>query len=214
MKKGNRRKNSTTRFIAVALSTVLLIGCAVGATLAWFTDKTPEVTNVFTVGQVGVELTETERTYKMIPGWVIDKDPKARVTETSEDCYLFVKVTESSNFDDYMTYTPGTDWTLLTSGMNNDGTKYDVYYMIFNDRESPEGNPEKGKWYPVLDGDQVYVKESVTETMMESLTKATYPTLTFQAYAVQLYKDNDNKFPATEAWAQIEAPAATEPGVG
>ena len=216
MKKGKyaKKKTSFVKTLAVAMVLVTLIGCAIGGTLAWLTDETQQVVNTFTVGKVGVNLTETNRTYKMIPGWYMDKDPKASVTEDSEDCYLFVKVTKSTasddpakaNFDDYMTYTPAAGWTELTSAA---GANYKVYYKVFNDREAPyDGKPVKGTAYSVLEDDKVWVKKDVTEAMMESLTTATYPTLTFQAYAVQYWSSNDVAFTAAEAWAKVATPAA------
>ena len=57
-----------------------------------------------------------------------------------------------------------------------------------------------GTAYSVLAGDQVTVKDSVDETMMNSLTTANYPTLTITAYATQLYKSNGVEFSAAEAW--------------
>lgn len=207
MKKGKYAKRTPfVKTLAVAMVLVTLIGCAIGGTLAWLTDETQQVVNTFTVGKVGVNLTETNRTYKMIPGWYMDKDPKASVTEDSEDCYLFVKVTKSTesddpakaNFDDYMTYTPAAGWTELTSAA---GANYNVYYKVFNDSDAgAEGKPVKGTAYSVLEGDKVWVNEDVTEAMMESLTTATYPTLTFKAYAVQYWSTNDVAFTAAEAW--------------
>lgn len=213
MKKGKYAKRTPfVKTLAVAMVLVTLIGCAIGGTLAWLTAETQQVVNTFTVGKVGVNLTETNRTYKMIPGWYMDKDPKASVTEDSEDCYLFVKVTESTNakFSDYMTYKIAQGWKKVPK-VNSDGNPvivdgkpvYEdgVYYMVFKDSDAgAEGKPVKGTAYSVLEGDKVWVKEEVTEAMMESLTTATYPTLTFQAYAAQLYKTNGVEFTADEAW--------------
>lgn len=221
MKKGKYAKRTPfVKTLAVAMVLVTLIGCAIGGTLAWLTAETQQVVNTFTVGKVGVNLTETNRTYKMIPGWYMVKDPKASVTVDSEDCYLFVKVTESTNakFSDYMTYEIAQGWQKVPK-VDSDGNPefvdgkavYEdgVYYMVFNDSDAgAEGKPVKGKAYSVLEGDKVWVNEDVTEAMMESLTTETYPTLTFQAYAVQLYKNNTETFTAAEAWAKVAPPAS------
>ena len=60
-----------------------------------------------------VTLTETEEEYKMVPGYTIHKDPKTTVVKGSEECYLFVKVEKSANFDSYMTYEMADGWTAL-----------------------------------------------------------------------------------------------------
>lgn len=59
--------------------------------------------------------------------------------------------------------------------------------------------------FPVLADDRVAVKDSVTKEQMEALTAESYPTLTFTAYAVQLYKTNGTSFTAAEAWNLVSA---------
>ena len=56
-----------------------------------------------------------------------------------------------------------------------------------------------GASFAVLAGNQVTVKDTVTKTMLNALTPATYPTLTFTAYAVQM----DNVADAAAAWAEV-----------
>lgn len=196
----NGKKRMNMKPLAVLLALMLLVGCAVGGTLAWLTAKTPEVKNTFSASTIGVELEETERTYKMVPGWTIDKDPKAWITEGSEDAYLFVQVQKSANFDNFMTYAIADGWTELP------GTP-GVYYREVE-------TAEMGTEFPILKDDKVSVKDTVTEAMMEGLTDATKPTLTFNAYAVQLWKSNKPadltdedavaaaKFTPAEAWAE------------
>lgn len=192
--------------LALALALVLVVACAVGGTLAWLTARTDEVKNTFSTSDVGVELTETRREYKMVPGWTIDKDPVAKVTSGSEDCYLFVKVEKSSNFDGYMDFAIDSKWTLVPGTEN-------VYYIEIDRAD------EKDVSYNILgagkktyDGveytwtqNQVLVKPTVTKDMMQK-AETDEPTLTFTAYAVQLYKSNsaenneENKFTPVEAW--------------
>ena len=186
--------------LPLLLAVALLVGIAVTATLAWLTDASKEVKNVFTFGTVQTDLQETTTEYKMIPGWDIDKDPQANVAADSEDCFLFVEVTESDNFDNFMTYTIAEGWTLLPGSETATGG---VYYRIFDSRDNTNTNV-KGDYYPILKDDEVSVKEEVTEQMMEALTDATKPTLTFKSYAVQLYKDNDTQFTAEAAWAEAK----------
>lgn len=103
-------KNSKLRkVLLLACSAVLLVCLSVGATLAYLTD-TKTVTNTFTVGKVAITLDEakvdlygkvdtsaTERVttneYKMIANHTYTKDPTIHVATGSEDCWLFVKLT-------------------------------------------------------------------------------------------------------------------------
>ena len=179
------------------LALVLIAGAAVGGTLAWLTDTTDAVQNTFTTSNIEIELDESDNLdLKMIPGWTITKDPKVTVIAGSEKCYLFVKIEKSSNFDNFMTYTVAADWTPLND-TNNDGVADDgVYYRVID-------TAGMGIAYSVLKDDQVTVKGEVTKAMMNELTTATYPTLTFTAYASQYMKNNTESFTAAEAWKNV-----------
>ena len=129
--------------LAMVLALVLLAVCAVSGTLAWLTAKSDVVTNTFTTSDIKVELKETTGTeYKMIPGYTISKDPKATVLAGSEDCYLFVKLEKSSNFDTYLEYAIADGWTKL------DGVADTVYYRVVDGT-----NNQIGTAYSVLKGD-------------------------------------------------------------
>ena len=162
--------------IAVVLALVLVICCAVGGVLAWLTDTTAPIENIFTVGNVKIALAEGEKLdLKMVPGQDIEKDPKVTVEAGSEACWLFVKVEKSTVLDSYIDYTVDNGWTPL-DGVNG------VYY-----KEVDATTAANGAVYSVLTGDQVTVKDAVTQQMMDDLnvTGATQPTLTFTAYACQ-----------------------------
>lgn len=162
--------------IAVVLALVLVICCAVGGVLAWLTDTTAPIKNTFTVGNVKIDLAESNNlNLKMIPGKDIEKDPKVTVEAGSEACWLFVKVEKSTVLDSYIDYTVDNGWTPL-DGVNG------VYY-----KEVDATTAANGAVYSVLTGDQVTVKDAVTQQMMDDLnvTGATQPTLTFTAYACQ-----------------------------
>ena len=104
--------------LAMVLALVLLAVCAVSGTLAWLTAKSDTVVNTFTTSDIKVELTETNETYKMVPGYDIHKDPKAKVLAGSEECFLFVKLEKSQNFDTFLTYEMAEGWTLVPSETN------------------------------------------------------------------------------------------------
>ena len=163
--------------IAVVLALVLVICCAVGGVLAWLTDTTAPIENIFTVGNVKIALAEGEKLdLKMVPGQVITKDPVATVKANSEACYLFVKVEKSDNFDEFMTYTMAEGWNQLKDADGNDVSG--VYYRVV-------GTAATDTTFNVIKDDTVNVKGTVTQSMMDGLTDGTLPTLTFTAYACQ-----------------------------
>lgn len=184
---------------ALLTALALVMGCAIGGTLAWLTDSTEEVKNTFTTSNIEIDLDETTGdTYTMKPGWTIEKDPKVTVEAGSEACYLFVKLEKSLNFDNFMTFEMAEGWTELTGV---EGVT-DVYYRTVATNAAAQN-------FPVLKDNQVLVKADVTAEKMEELNSETYPTLTITAYASQQYKDNAVRFTAAEAWGIVQE-AATE----
>ena len=173
--------------------TLVVVGVASG-TLAWLTAKTDTVVNTFTTSGIEVELTETTGAdYKMIPGYTIAKDPKATVKAGSEDCFLFVKLEKSANFDQYLEYTMADGWTELTGVEGVTG----VYYRQVT-------NVTADATFEVLKDSKVTVKGGVTSEMMDA-AETSKPTLKVTAYASQLYKSAGFEFTAAEAWANVNA---------
>ena len=188
--------------VALLMSLVLIFGVAVGGTIAWLMDETGEVKNTFTVGKVEIDLYETEksekvmeRTYKMVPGDELDKDPTVEVKAVSEACWLFIEVKKSSVLDTYITYAiDDTVWKEL------DATKYPgVYYCEVADTDALQT-------FNVLKDKKVTVNSDVTSEQMEALevAGATQPTLNFKAYAIQ----KDNIDDVNDAWTKINTPDA------
>lgn len=203
-----RRRRNTLKPMLIAMAVVLLLGCVTGGTLAWLTDKTDEVINTFTTSDIDITLEETGATdnkasFKMIPGYTIEKDPKVTVVEGSEDCWLFVKIDESSNLRSYVSYDVAEGWTPLTK--DKDGNPLNGVYYRSVMTTAPV------KTFSVLAGDKVTVLETVTKPMMDALKSdgATQPTLTFQAAAVQYYKTNNTQFDVTEAYDQVVWPTSS-----
>ncbi len=110
--------NAKKKIVSVALAASLAATAIVGGTLAYFTD-TDKADNVFTVGNVDIELTEPnwepEDAVNMYPGEVVSKDPT--VTNVGNNpCLLRVKIEWPENVDlDYLTdgveYKLGDNWT-------------------------------------------------------------------------------------------------------
>lgn len=178
------------KILVACLCVALAVLTIAGTTLAYLTATTDSVENTFTVGNIDITLTETTRDYKMVPGSPIAKDPKVTVKAGSEACWLFVKVEESTNLDDFITYTIADGWTALTG---EDG----VYYCEVS---ATTTNTD----YAVLKDNQVTVNTTVTKAMMDALQVegTTQPTLTFTAYAVQ----KAGFTTAAAAWAEVNNP--------
>ena len=181
--------------LALVLALAMIVVCVVGGTLAWLTATTGSVTNTFTYGDINITLAESENLdLKMIPGYTIAKDPKVTVLAGSEKCYLFVKVDKSTNFGTFMTYEIADDWTQLKDASNNDVPG--VFYRVVD-------TADMGTAYSVLANDKVTVRDTVTKAMLNGLTEATQPTLTFTAYACQYNSSNDTNFGPADAWAKV-----------
>lgn len=186
--------------ITLLLSLALAVAIGIGGTLAWLTDKTESKVNTFTVGNIDIDLTETTTNYKMVPGQTIAKDPKVTVKAGSEACWLFVKIAESDNLDDFISYKVklGEDsWKELT-GVT--GVYYREVAASDTDQSFDVIGYESGD-PATFTANKVLVKDSVTKAMMDEITAqtASAPTLTFTAYAVQ----KDGVGTAAEAWNKV-----------
>ena len=177
----NRRRSVSSRAFIALLALVLVIGCVAGGTVAWLVAKTDPVVNTFTYGKIDITLTETERTYNIVPGVALAKDPKVTVKAGSEDCWLFVKVGQPIAFADGVSYGIADGWTKLEDG---------VYY-----REVPKADTDSE--YYVLKNNEVTVSSALTKEDIAKVGGS--PTLTFTAYAVQ----KENITTAADAWAKV-----------
>lgn len=198
------------KLVVAMLAVTLLIGCAIGGTVAWLTAKTDPVVNTFTYGDINITLTETKpanQQAKIIPGVDIEKDPKVTVKANSEACWLFVKIkeenwptlTETDRTIKKVSYDIATDWKPLEGQAG-------VYY-----REVDATTANAGVSYYILKGDTAYpngvvtVSENLTKNEVNSIT--TQPKLTFTAYAVQ----KDGISTAADAWAKVSTSTTTTP---
>ena len=178
------KKNNVKKVIVVLLAAVMLVGCSIGATLAWLADKTESITNTFTSSDINITLKETKQeggtelanSYKMVPGGTITKDPVVTVVAGSEACWLFVKLDKSDNYDTYLEEYSLDAFVGWQSVPENAG----VYYI-----EVSADAAKAGKTYQVLTDNSLTVKTSVTKANMEAIKSSDQPTLTITAYAVQ-----------------------------
>lgn len=200
----HKKKTGGTKLIVLLLALCLLVGATIGGTLAWLITQTEPVVNTFTVGNIQINLTEVnpadKDAIKMVPGTEITKDPKVTVTGGSEACWLFVKVKAENGVvlegtpaaTDFLTCAIASGWTKVAGEADSV-----VYGRQVNASAADQ-------IFSVLDGDKVHVLKTVTKAMMDSITEANAPKLTFTAYAIQsanLKKGDTPVATAEEAWA-------------
>lgn len=196
-------KNKTNRTVSIKIAAliaaiVLVIGCTAGGTVAWLVSKPKPIVNVFTVGNINAELTEEAKTktetFKIVPGVDITKDPVATVKAKSEDCYLFVQLTEKNwpTFTEKdsstrkVEYKIAQGWTELEDG---------VYYRVVTKSDTEDQS------YPVLKDNKVTVSNTLTKENADAITGD--PKLTVAVYAVQ----KEGVGSAADAWATATAKA-------
>ena len=195
-------KNKTNRTVSIKIAAliaaiVLVIGCTAGGTVAWLVSKPAPIVNVFTVGNINAELTETAKTetteFKIVPGVNIFKNPVATVKAKSEDCYLFVQLTEvnwpafteADSNTRKVKYEIADGWTELKDG---------VYY-----REVTKSDTDQP--FDVLQDNQVTVSNTLTKENADAIQKAGAPKLTVAVYAVQ----KEGMGSAADAWKTAKA---------
>lgn len=190
-------KTTKKALLALVCAAALVFG-SVFATYAYLTDS-KSVTNTFTVGNVGITLTETWNTdanndgtaeswsAQLIPGKEHAKNPVVAVDrdQTSVDIYLFVKFEENNNPSKYLTYTSNltaaNGWTLVKDEDN-------VWYRVVGAKDTAPS------WH-LLKDDKVTVKSTLTKEDMPTTT----PELKYTAYAIQ----KDGFGTAELAWAEL-----------
>lgn len=182
------------RTLALLCAVTMIVGIAVGGTLAWLVSNGGSVTNTFTIGDVTATLAETgaedgQKAYEMVPGQNEAKDPNVTISTDSVDCYLFVKVTDT-NVSKYINYQiDGSKWTALGAS-----TYPGVYYYTNTSTGNEITDAQKNMPLYILDcmndehGDDchgcVTMKETVKKRDRDQMI-ADAPKLEFVAYAIQ-----------------------------
>ena len=184
---------------------VLLVVASVLGTMAYLT-STAEVENTFTVGSVTISMDEkdvdnsteskdrdTENNYHLLPGHEYTKDPIIHVASTSEECYLFVTVSNE------IAAIEATGDTSVASQMEAKGwkavegqTNLYVYIGTAEGASAP---------LAVKANENITVFEKIVISgSVDNTTLANYKdkTITVKAYAVQ--KDGFESKTASEIW--------------
>ena len=155
------------------IAIVLTCFCLIGTTFAWLVTKSDPIVNTFTSGNINISLSEqTATNTKIVPGATLTEKPQAIVRANSEDCWLFVKVEKTANFDTFLTYKIADGWTQL-------GENTGVYYRQVS-------SSTEDQTFGILNNNVITAKTEPTKEMYDSINSANYPTLSFTAYAVQL----------------------------
>ena len=158
------------KFIAVFLTVVLTAAVAIGGTLAYLTDRDSEA-NVFTVGDVNIDLNETfNQGATLIPGVSIEKKPT--VTNVGPNkAYVWATVAVPKNLASVVEFTgTGTGWGTWDNGTDTiiNDENYVLYTILHNDAldvgavtadlfgtvaldNTVDIDPD-GQWYTVVSG--------------------------------------------------------------
>lgn len=202
------------RTLALLCAVVMVVGMAIGGTLAWLVADSGPVTNTFTVGDVNISLTEPNapegNKYDLVPGNVMLKDPTVTVEEGSEPCWVFVEMTVADSLiaesPKLLEYGVRTGWELVETAPNtNDHTTTYVYRWnaVVNATTADQTlyvlacqdttNEEHANCHGC-----VSVPSGVTKQQLEALGENAQLPMTFQAYAIQ--SANLNTQVASEIW--------------
>ena len=219
--------NRMKKFALIAVCAALLVCVTIGATVAWLTAQSDEVTNTFTVGKVAITLDEkkvtengipvadadrvTENSYKLLPGSQYEKDPTVHITAGSEPCIVFVEVKNGiAAIETKSSDTVGTIADqMAANGWVALGAKYPNIYCKATVNTDGSIIPEKivsgttGFDLPVFE--RFAIKGDVDG---DTLNGYKDKTITIKAYAIQYSETN-----AESAWEDLKPATTPTPGV-
>lgn len=203
------KKGMSGKAVALLLAIVLVIGCVAGGTIAYLIADSKTVTNTFVageIGELGLDESDDDKTYTVVPGVDINKDPTVSYTPATNndigEVYIFVQVTDTPENNRAWTYdsatnkfvtTAGLSWTVDSQWTYLAGSD-NVFWMLANNAVENQA---------IIAGDTIDVPDTLTkETITAAANDATG--LTFTAYAIQAAKDSNAKFTPDEAWTAVK----------
>lgn len=211
-----RKIKLSKRVVLMFAATAVTIAGSIGSSMAWLSDTTPQAVYSMTLGGISAEFfdakamgtfalrpteTEGDSVLRLIPGVTLEVDaPPVVISEGSGDCYLFLQVKEdigslpAAEFGRYLQYGVADGWTAA----QGENIPQGVYYRIVH-----RGQTEQ-VFETVKDG-SVTVSDEITENELSllSLPGSKLPSLTLNAYAIQLSGDGITPFTVAEAWANL-----------
>lgn len=196
----SEKKSNLLKKSLLIIAIFILLSTTIGTTFAYLTSISKEVINNFTYGDIKVSIKESNITenendytnsYQLKPGGSIIKDTMVTIESNSEDCWLYIKIDKSPNFDNYMTYDLEEGWLPLE---NVDNVFYREVSISTNNQD-----------FYILNDNKITVKENVTKSEINSLKAKDYPTFDITAYAVQRDSSQDAIASASRAWNVISS---------
>ena len=187
------------KIVSLVLVFALALALGIGGTVAWLTAQTTEVVNTFTVGDINLTLAESvANAFDIVPGDVKAKDPTVTVAANSENCYVFVKITEANNARadlDGKIVSWAVDTSIWTAVPGHEGYWYKEVdksdsatpLTVFTDSIAADGK-----------NGSVSINENITKEMVPTINN-NKPTITVVAAAVQ----KDNVGDVASAWAKL-----------
>lgn len=141
------------KMISIALAVCIIAVAATGISIAYFTDKAEKV-NTFTVGNIKIELTETEwsEPTTVVPGGEYKKNPTVanigsnaawiRINVTLSDAAAFTAAAQAHNITELANIFTGHDETKWTLAKTYADTEKDTltYSYYFNTVLEPDTN--------------------------------------------------------------------------
>lgn len=213
------------KMIALVVTLTLVGAFALNATMAYLTGETTPVENVFVIGDINITLAEEQWTKqgadfkgKIIPGETIVKDPTITVKQGSEDCYLFVCLTNTLA----VKASTNTGWDYVTPNINQTENPLGNYWVLVGSPDIDAKTGTKKELYRynyVVDAKGAEVKlpffsevtvpgDSFTKESMQELAKKNQ-TMTVEAFAYQ--SKNVSEDDATKAAKTKFFPSPTTP---
>ena len=186
------KKIKRIRSLIILFGIIMLLITSVSGTIAWLKSESNTLFDIFTYGDINIEITETKEdsnNYELYPGKEIKKDTVITVNALSENCYIFIKIDETANLGDYITYSLVETWKQL------EGFE-DVYYQEVSKSDSDQT-------FSIIKDNILKVKSDLTKVSLNTLTENNYPKLTITGYAIQRNSNLEGINTPSDAWSIV-----------
>ena len=186
------KKIKRMRPLIILFVIIMLLITSVSGTIAWLKSESNTLFDIFTYGDINIEITENKEdsnNYELYPGKEIKKDTVITVNALSENCYIFIKINETANLGDYITYSLVETWKQL------EGFE-DVYYQEVSKSDSDQT-------FSIIKDNILKVKSDLTKVSLNALNENNYPKLTITGYAIQRNSNLEGINTPSDAWSIV-----------
>lgn len=184
---------SKKKILTLVLALALIATCAISGTVAWLIDEEQSIANTFTIGDIDIELKDaTISVDTFVPGDAIAVNSNVVVKANSEDCYLFIKVTDTNNDYSSLSSTKAIQWAVNTAASEWKQVPGLTDYWY---REVAKTSTDKICY--IFKGDvsntngQFTVSKDVTKAMVQEMKNEKMPVVSIAAAAIQEKHIND-----------------------